>query len=104
MGNSFETTSVDDIIDSEEEKTFNFFSKIWLSFIISTVRNFLSIALKVPASDEYKEPLTVHYLPRQDVIKNTHREKAPASKTQALTKSMNMDIWIVGSSNQLFRF
>ena len=29
-------------------------------------------------------------------------EKAPQNKTAALTKSMNMDIWVVGTSNQLF--
>ena len=45
-----------------------------------------SIAGKVPESDEYKEPLTLHYLPSQSVIKDTHRENAPTSKTQALTE------------------
>ena len=35
-------------------------------------------------------------------LKDTHREKAPSSKTPTLTKSMNMDIWVVGTSNQLF--
>ena len=33
---------------------------------------------------------------------DTHREKAPSNKTPALTKSTNMDIWVVGTSNQLF--
>ena len=28
-------------------------------------------------------------------------EKAPSNKTPALAKSMNMDIWIVGTLNQL---
>ena len=35
-------------------------------------------------------------------IKDTHREKAPSNKTPALTKSMNMGIWVIGTSNQLF--
>ena len=35
-------------------------------------------------------------------IKDTHREKAPSNKTPAFTKSMNMDIWVVGTSNQIF--
>ena len=35
-------------------------------------------------------------------FKNTHRENAPSNKTPALTNSMNMDIWIVGISNQHF--
>ena len=32
----------------------------------------------------------------------THREKASSNKTPAFTKSMNMDIWVVCVSNQLF--
>ena len=36
-------------------------------------------------------------------IKDTHREKAASNKTPVLTKNMNMDIWIVGTSNQHFR-
>ena len=35
-------------------------------------------------------------------FKDTHREKAPSNKTPALTKSMDMGIWVVGISNQLF--
>ena len=35
-------------------------------------------------------------------IKNSHREKAPSNKTQPLTKTMNMDIWVVGTVNQFF--
>ena len=35
-------------------------------------------------------------------LKDTHREKAISNKTPALTKSINMDIWLVGTSNQLF--
>ena len=33
---------------------------------------------------------------------NTRREKAILNKTPALTKSMNMDICVFGTSNQLF--
>ena len=36
-------------------------------------------------------------------LKNSHREKAPPNETQALTKSMNMDITVVGTLNQLFK-
>ena len=36
------------------------------------------------------------------VINDTHKEKAPSNKTSALLKSMNMNIWVVGTSNQLF--
>ena len=40
---------------------------------------------------------------RLNVLKDTHREKAPSNKTPALTKSTNMNIWLVGTSNQLFK-
>ena len=32
-------------------------------------------------------------------IKDTHRGKAPLNKTQVLTKSMNLDIRVVGTTN-----
>ena len=35
-------------------------------------------------------------------FKDTHREKAPLNETPALTKSTNMDIWAVDTTNQLF--
>ena len=35
-------------------------------------------------------------------IKAAYREKALSKKTTALIKSMNIDIWVVGTSNQLF--
>ena len=35
-------------------------------------------------------------------INDAHREKAPSNKISALTKSMNMDIWVAGTSDQLF--
>ena len=35
------------------------------------------------------------------LFKDTHREKAPSNKTSALTKSINMGIWVVGTLNQL---
>ena len=37
-----------------------------------------------------------------DTIKETHREKASSNKIPTLLKSMNMDIWVVGTSNHLF--
>ena len=36
------------------------------------------------------------------VRKDTHREKEPSNKAQALTKSMNMGIQVVDTSTQLF--
>ena len=36
-------------------------------------------------------------------FKDAYGEKAPSNKTQALTKSMNRDIWVVGTlKNKLF--
>ena len=35
-------------------------------------------------------------------IKDTQREKSPSSKISAFTKNINMDIWVVGTSKQLF--
>ena len=35
-------------------------------------------------------------------VKDTHREKAPSNETPTLSKSINMDIWVVDTSNQLF--
>ena len=32
----------------------------------------------------------------------THREKAPSNKIPALTKSINMHIWVVGTSSEPF--
>ena len=37
-----------------------------------------------------------------DNINDTHKEYTLSNRTQALTESMNMDIWKIGTSNQLF--
>ena len=42
------------------------------------------------------------YLNYASHLKDTLRVKALSNKTPALTKSANMDIWVVGTSNQLF--
>ena len=34
-------------------------------------------------------------------LKDTHRERVPSNETPALTKRMNMDTWVVGTSNEL---
>ena len=36
------------------------------------------------------------------VLKDTERENSLINKTQALPKSINMDIWVIGTSNQQF--
>ena len=41
-------------------------------------------------------------MPKIFLLKDTNREKAPSNETQALTGSMNMDILVVGTLNQLF--
>ena len=35
------------------------------------------------------------------IVKDTHRENTPSNKTRALTKSNIMDIWVIGTLNQL---
>ena len=44
----------------------------------------------------------VEIISRSSSLKETHREKAPLDKTPTLADSMNMDICVVGTSNQLF--
>ena len=34
-------------------------------------------------------------------FKDPRREKAPSNRTSVLTKCTNMDIWVVGTSNQI---
>ena len=36
------------------------------------------------------------------MIKDTHRENTPSNKTHVLTKTVIIDIWVVGTLNQLF--
>ena len=36
------------------------------------------------------------------IFKDTQKENIPSKKTQALTKSTNMDIWLIGILNLLF--
>ena len=36
------------------------------------------------------------------VFKDTYREKASSNQTPTLSKSMNVDAWVVDSWNQLF--
>ena len=35
-------------------------------------------------------------------FKDTNREKAPSNEAQALTKSMSMNFWVVGTLNLVF--
>ena len=35
------------------------------------------------------------------LFKDTHREKATSNKTLMPAENMNMDIWVVGTSNHL---
>ena len=40
---------------------------------------------------------------KESFLKDTYREKSPLNKTPTLTKIMNMDIRVVGTSSQLFK-
>ena len=44
----------------------------------------------------------IFYLVFDRVLNDTQREKAPLNKSPALSKSMNVDIWVFGTSAQLF--
>ena len=37
-----------------------------------------------------------------NLLKDTHRKKAPSNKTPMILKGINVNIWVVGTSNQLF--
>ena len=50
---------------------------------------------------EKKTPTLVFSCEICVIYKDTSREKSPSNKTAALTKSMNMGIWVVYTSNQL---
>ena len=45
----------------------------------------------------------VKLAPVNKKIKDTHRENTASNKTQALKKNLIMDIWVVGTSNQLLK-
>ena len=50
------------------------------------------------------QDLTTHekkYLHLEFPVKDTDRETAPSNKTPALTKSTNMGVCVVGTTNQL---
>ena len=36
------------------------------------------------------------------LFRDTHMEKAPSNETPSLTKSTNIGIWVVSTTNQLF--
>ena len=40
--------------------------------------------------------------PYEKLFKDTHRKNTPSDKTLMLSKSMNMNIWMIGATNQLF--
>ena len=41
--------------------------------------------------------------PNEYAFKHTHSENTLTNKTQTLMKSMNMNIWVIGTLNQLFK-
>ena len=59
------------------------------------MKSFLSLIL----SCDFTEKELHHF---RSTLTDTHGAKAPSNKTPARTKSTNMSIWVVGTSNQLF--
>ena len=45
--------------------------------------------------------MIIFTIPGHFYFKDTHREKARSNKALAFTISRNMNIWVVGTSNQL---
>ena len=50
-----------------------------------------------------KVPQNIH-AKKISYFKDTRRKKSPKNYTPALTKNTNMDIWVIGTSNELKRF
>ena len=44
----------------------------------------------------------LQFVLRSIFIKDTHKENTPLNTTETLSKSMNMHLWAIGTSNQLF--
>ena len=59
---------------------------------------FKSMLMKFFSLQE-KSLFTIH---NSTGVKDTHSEKGLSNETPTLTKSMNVEIWVVGTSNQLF--
>ena len=62
----------------------------------------LSPIATILSSLEPKDLLPAYYLSYNNTffhIKDTHREKARSNKSPVLTKSTNMDMWVVDTSN-----
>ena len=76
--------------------TFTFPKTLIMEFKLQ--RPLLSFSL----NDMYAEQDTLVLATAHCFFKDAHREKVPSNKTPALTKNMNIDMWVVGISNQLF--
>ena len=54
---------------------------------------------------QYTERYMTHHVPdkkiKERILRGTHMEKAPSNKITAFTKIMNIDIWVIGTLNQL---
>ena len=76
----------------------NSFVQSILSF--KAIVNLFSYAKK-DLNPLWKESLDYPKQRKLLLFKDTYREKAPSNKNPTLSKSMNMDIWLFGTSNQL---
>ena len=70
--------------------------------VIAKNRNFAAGSVQVQDSVCCLWLLLVLCETQIQFLKDTHREKTPSNKTQELTKSLNMNIWVLGALNQLF--
>ena len=72
---------------------------ILLSFCTRAAMSLCAIVL---VSCIWQFTKTIVHIHIQLLIEDTHWEKDPSNETPAFTKGTNMDIWIVGTTNQLF--
>ena len=72
--------------------------------IMITLRMIVLLIYRHPKTHLVTSPILVIYRKNAvNLLKDTHKEKAPSNKTPPLTKSRNMGIWVVRTSNQPFK-
>ena len=65
------------------------------------LHNFILHIIKLLKSGSHLPKKLVLFASMKVLFKDTHRY-TPSNKTQAVTKIMDMDIWVMGTLNQLF--
>ena len=69
---------------------------------INNICRYMQEVLKVTCESMSCSKLKTQKQTASKHLQDIHREKALLNETLAITNSMNMDIWVGGTSNQLF--